>query len=54
MEVSKDETLGAPLMVQWLRFHSFHCRGYGFDPWTGKLRFHMPRGTALKTTTAKK
>ena len=23
-----------------------HCRGHGFDPWSGKLRSHMPCGSA--------
>ena len=27
----------------------FHCRGCGFDPWSGKLRSHMPRDTVKKT-----
>ena len=33
-------------MVQWLRLHGFHCRGHGFDPWSGK--FHMTQGVARK------
>ena len=24
----------------------FYCEGYGFNPWSGNLRSHMPRGSA--------
>ena len=26
----------------------FHCRGHGFDPWSGELRSCMPCGVAKK------
>ena len=32
-------------VVKTLRFH---CRGYGFHPWSGELRSQMLRGTAKK------
>ena len=26
------------IVVQWLKFPDFHCRGCGFNPWSGKLQ----------------
>ena len=26
---------GTSLAFQWLRCNAFHCRGHGFDPWSG-------------------
>ena len=32
------------------RTSSFHCRGYGFDPWFSRLeKFHMPNSEAKKS-----
>ena len=33
VRVRKSPT-GTSLEVQWLRV-CFHCRGFGFDPWSG-------------------
>ena len=40
-------TVRPSLVVQCLRPHS-HCRGHGFDPWSGKLKSHMLHSIAKK------
>ena len=32
-----------------VRAQCFHCRGPGFNPWSGNLRFHKQQSTAGKT-----
>ena len=31
-----------------IRAPSFHCQGPRFDPWSGELRSHKPRGNGKK------
>ena len=40
--------LGTSLAVQWFKTLCFQCRGHGFNPWLGSLRYHMSHGLAKK------
>lgn len=49
---NKHKYLRTSLAVQWLGPVTLPVQGFGFDPWLGELRSHVPQGVAKENTAA--